>query len=88
MASGQQFPENVTQILELYYARGMRGWGKRHTADILSASNATGLKQAQIEVRVLFRPKESGNMTAADATWVILTAYYPSSQVLHVSHSH
>ena len=52
LASGQQFPEDVTQILESYYARGMRGWGKQHTAEIMSASKATGLKQAQIEVRV------------------------------------
>ena len=46
------FPKHVTQVLESFYARGMKGWGKQHRPDIVSASEATGLEQSQIEVRV------------------------------------
>ena len=49
-ASGQPFPEHVIQVLESFYARGMRGWGKQHSADVESAAEATGLKRSQIEV--------------------------------------
>ena len=44
-AHGSQFPNDVTQVLESYYARGMRGWGKQHSADIASACKATGQAQ-------------------------------------------
>lgn len=37
-------------MLEMFYARGMRGWGKQHSADVESAAEATDLKQSQIEV--------------------------------------
>ena len=30
----------------------MKGWGKQHRPDIISASEATGLRQSQIEVGV------------------------------------
>ena len=46
------FPKHVAQVLESFYARGMKVWGKQHRPDIISASETTGLKQSQIEVGV------------------------------------
>ena len=49
--SYQPFPKHITQVLESFYARGMRGWGKQYRSDIASAAGATGLEQSQIEVQ-------------------------------------
>lgn len=69
------FPKHVAQILESFYARGMKGWGKLHRPDIIRASEATGLKQSQIEVG-------SSGSAASDACMVYVYPY------THVSHDH
>ena len=49
----QPFPKHITQVLESFYTRGMRGWGKKHASAIDAAAGATGLAQSQIEVSII-----------------------------------
>ena len=45
--------KHVTQVLESFYTREMRGWRKNHALAIDTAAGATGLAQSQIEVSMI-----------------------------------
>ena len=47
------FSEEVHQTLNSLYARGMTGWGKKHSMCLNIARERTGLTLSQIKVRLL-----------------------------------
>ena len=47
------FSPEVVAVLESLYQKGMTGWGQKHSRDLESAVESTGLNLSQVKVSVL-----------------------------------
>lgn len=68
-SAGHPFPKHVTQVVDFFYIRGMRGWGKQHIADINRAAREELQVSNKAKCRSLWYL--SGKAACRSPCWVV-----------------